>query len=147
MTYKQAYDKIIDAYFKDEIRPFHPEFCFCGTLCDNTRAWTCSLSIDILPYTLLEYGAMEKALFSGFPGTIWKRNGTVNTSEFDKIYKTISLNELLYPEAEEHIFNGMCAALDALKQIHIGRGENVEELPLLTKRNLQDDKKRVSELA
>jgi hypothetical protein len=32
MDYKTAYNKIIDAYFKDEIRPYISKFCFCGTL-------------------------------------------------------------------------------------------------------------------
>lgn len=36
LTYKQAESKIFDAYFRDEIRPLSPEFCFCGTLCNNS---------------------------------------------------------------------------------------------------------------
>jgi len=39
MTYKQAYDKIIDAYFKDEIKPMDSNFCFCGTLHGAKRGW------------------------------------------------------------------------------------------------------------
>lgn len=39
LTYRQAYDKIIDAYFKGEIRPMEAMFCFCGILSDNSSVW------------------------------------------------------------------------------------------------------------
>ncbi len=42
LTYRQAYDKIIEAYFKDEINIMDNKFCFC------------------------EFNNMENALFSVF---------------------------------------------------------------------------------
>lgn len=129
MTYKQAYDKIIDAYFKDEIKPLHPCFCFCGTLCDGEIGWCRSPldnHYDYKNYTGYEYVRLEKAL--------------IHTMRI--IRDEVACFNLLYmektnPVAYEHaLFDGMCAALDVLKQIHIERGEVIDEVPVFTKREL-----------
>lgn len=113
LTYKQAYDKIIEAYFKDEIKPYDPKFCFCGTLnkgCDDY--WkTYDIKLDGIYYYGAELQKLEEALFSKLPRYCPDRG-------------------------EEKLFAGMCAALDVLKEIHRERGENVDELPTLTKRQL-----------
>lgn len=127
MTYKQAYDKIIDAYFRDEIRPYVSEFCFCGTLAGDA-SWDKNPNDTyqvINGYSIKEYKRMERALmvklgvkaftFSWLPDT------GVNDSN---------------PEYEAALFAGMSAALDVLKQIHIERGEVIDEVPVFTKRQL-----------
>lgn len=131
MTYKEAYDKIIEAYFKDEIKPCDAEFCFCGTLCDNSRAWHKSsiwaVHRNFGTYRGREYVRMEGALL----GTISRELGCnalmYDDEELKRIFKT---------EYEDALFSGMCAALDVLKQIHIERGEIIDDLPSLTKRVL-----------
>jgi hypothetical protein len=115
LTYKQAYDKIIQAYFRDDIKPLDSKFCFCGTLCDNSIMW--NYARDNHPvynlYSFEEYKRMELPLL-----TVWySETGT-------KKY-------------EDEIFEAMCAALNELKQIHKDRGENVDEVPEFTKRQLQ----------
>lgn len=121
LTYRQAYDKIIDAYFKDEIKPYSPKFCFCGTLCDNSMDWAKDSYLSVMKgaphndfgnYTGFDYMMMERALFC--------QDGKL-VGEF----------------TEEVLFTGMCAALEVLKQIHKDRGENVDNVPVFTKRNLQ----------
>ena len=113
LTYKQAYDKIIEAYFKDEIKPLDPKFCFCGNLCDKTDHWYGGIENDYQPshgYTATELMDMEAAL--------------------------LEVSFFANPIDEEKLFAGMSAALDVLKEIHRSRGENVDELPVLTKRVL-----------
>src|SRR6187431_3627039 len=99
MIYNEAYNKIIEAYFKDEIKPYDSSFCFCGTLADNTAHWFGStlgrFHRDYAGYKGLEYLRMERALLD----TIQGANGD---------YETL-------------LFLGMSAALDVLKQIHIER--------------------------
>jgi len=121
LTHKQAYDKIIDAYFKDEIQPYDAKFCFCGTLAENSYDWhNRSSNIfeeikhrDYKYYKGVDYARMEHALLSNI-------NGLPN----------------YHSDYETALFSAMSAALDVLKQIHIERGEVIDEVPVFTKREL-----------
>jgi hypothetical protein len=127
LTYQQAYNKIIDAYFKDEIEPFNNSFCFCGNLNDNDYAWRFG---DGRYYTIKEYNKMEDALFYGMieiiPNIMFR--STINKPS----------------DYEDCIFNGMCAALKVLKQIHKDRGENVDEEIPFVKREINSNKELVN---
>ena len=116
-TYAQAYNLIIDAYFKDEINPGNPFFCFCGTLCDNTHAW---------------YGSRMSGYHYGSHG--------YTGDDFVRMEKALCSNQRNKgndPHYEDSLFNGMCAALEVLKEIHRSRGEDVDSVPEFTKRQLQ----------
>lgn len=122
MTYKDAYDKIIQAYFKDEIKPMNKHFCFCGTL--GVEWWTGSGD-----YRIAEYQRMEFALLSEM-GVVGIFRAGPSVCQF------ISTGDpSKHPKYEDTLFNGMCAALEVLKEIHRSRGENVDEVKL-TKRVL-----------
>lgn len=113
MTYKEAYDKIIQAYFRDEIKPMNPKFCFCGTLAGGQN-WGdfCRPHNASTRYTYDEFINMEAALLD----TIDSIMGIPNKAK----------QEL--PIYEVAMFEGMCAALEVLKQIHLSRGENVDDV-------------------
>lgn len=105
MTFKEAYDKIIEAYFKDEIKPFEAEFCVCGTL-HGSSCWQWA---EDSPYSNLQYIKMEHALFRGIKeidGRNWSAAEFVNS--------------------ELAIFTGMSMAIDVLREIHESRGEVIE---------------------
>jgi hypothetical protein len=118
MTYQEAYDLIIEAYFKDEIRPLDAKFCFCGTLAGNNIKWFVSPRTkhnDFGNYKGIEYVRMEDALLGAMKNVIFNRSS---------------------PFYEEFLFEGMCAALEVLKDIHRSRGEDVDCRPALKKRKL-----------
>jgi len=129
LTYKQAFDKITEAYIKGEIKPFDSDFCFCGTLASG-RSWVedkCPL------YSRNDFVIMEAALLmqfysSGYNVTRYGRG----PAEW-----AIAGADESTPYYEEILFAGMCAALEVLKQIHIERGEIIDETPAFTKRQLQ----------
>lgn len=128
MTYQQAYNKIIEAYFKDEIKPLNAQFCFCGTLqgdCDWRR------EEGSKNYTTSEYGKMERALFFKFP-VICEGPGALVHSDFNKELSEIKK----LSDYEDRLFAGMSAALDVLKEIHRSLGENVDDVPVFAKRVL-----------
>jgi hypothetical protein len=133
--FKEQEDKIIQAYFKDEIKPFDAKFCFCGTLAPNTT-WKYKTSrIGKHVYTEIEYRRMEGALFSQFPGVLYKDLGIIS---FPGNYR---MGSELYifdnkERFEDLLFTGMVAALEVLKSIHIEHGQQIEEPILLTKRVL-----------
>lgn len=129
MNYKQAHDKIIEAYFKDEIKPASCEFCFCGTLAPNSQ-WHDKYSKGYYPYSYFEYFEMERALLSKLSDVIRIGDGC---SEYSFGY---SFGR--HDNYEDELFEGMCAALDVLKEIHRSRGENVdEEIQQFSKRELK----------
>lgn len=128
LTYKEAYDKIIEAYFKDEIKPMDNRFCFCGTLNDNISGWRYNGGSGYLNSDFLK---MENALFSVFePDTT--HTPSEDDYQFPSMCKVLPRKGKKY---EEKLFEGMCAALEVLKQIHKDRGENVEDFQF-TKREL-----------
>lgn len=118
--YNRTVQILVDAYFKDEIRPEDAEFCFCGTLCNGRISWSnSSFRQHYHSYSFLEYGLMEKALFSPWPDITWLKNGDIDSSHLELRSE---------PDYEQKIFDGMCAALGVLKQIHIERGEVIDEV-------------------
>lgn len=127
LTYKQAYDMIINAYFKNEINPMKGEFCFCGTLAPDAQ-WGFTRRDKEYPYSQQEYRRMEHMLLrqdgksdlwgSEITGLAWGYTPT-------------------YEKFEDDLFIGMYDALEELKKIHIERGENVNDVPEFTKRSLK----------
>lgn len=120
MTYNEAETKIFDAYFKDEIRPCSAMFCFCGTLAGGDEwYWKVNeTNFTLNGYTGEEYVDMEWALFKGM-------------DEVD-----IFASEPSDDNYEEALFNGMCKALEELKNIHLAKGETIDGNIGLKKRNL-----------
>lgn len=123
MTYNEAYNKIIDAYFKDEIKPMQSRFCFCGTLSPN-KHWRNQYG-GFCPYTMVEYEKMETALFRGMAEKY--------------VFSVEGLNNytwLTSENYEERLFDGMSKALGVLKSIHEKRGEIFDEQIQFKKREL-----------
>jgi hypothetical protein len=127
LTYSQAYDKIIQAYFRGEIKPFDSRFCFCGTLSGSYR-W------DDSGYTDNELMRMESTLLNQFPFV--KYLGCKNVRSKSGLFISEEVERMGDEAFESTLFAGMCAALEVLKQIHIERGEVIDEVPVFTKRDL-----------
>lgn len=115
MTYKQAFDKITEAYIKGEIKPLNSKFCFCGNLCNNDSGWRQD------------------------EGEVRKRKGyQYSREEFERMewpLLGVYYDERSNTNIEEYLFRAMCKSLDILKQIHKERGEDVDE-EIFTKREL-----------
>lgn len=130
-TYQQQERLIHEAYIENRIRPFKANFCFCGTLSPDAN-WSGMIKRrdDIsYNYSVNEYGRMEKALFSAFPSVWQVIPGVLNYEGMPEDYEK-------HKDYEEWLFNGMVAALEALKQIHIEKGETIQSTPSFEKRKL-----------
>jgi len=115
-TYKEQFDKITEAYIKGEIEPYRANFCFCGTLCDNSSSWFGICEVEhhnYKHYNGEEYVMMEVALLD-----------------------TLRDVDRVDIEWEDKLFEGMVAALEVLKEIHISKGEIIDETPKFSKREL-----------
>jgi len=138
-TFNEQKEKIIQAYFKDEIKPYHSNFCFCGTLAPDEyrtisggrkyKNWNetkTSYRSEAHNYTAKEYAKMETALLIELDA---KGIDDFYLDEFNKIKEDA-------PDYEDRLFAGMVAALEVLKQIHIESGEVIDETPVFEKRKL-----------
>jgi hypothetical protein len=135
-SYREQFNKITEAYIRGEIKPYNAEFCFCGTIAGSCKWQLCSNGYN--GYSLVNYCRMEDALLiviknrmiEFFPGMTKYADCT---GDADMLRYEIES----HPQYEEALFNGMCAALEVLKQIHIERGEVIDEdIPVFTKREL-----------
>jgi hypothetical protein len=118
-SYQTQFNKITEAYIRGEIKPLDAHFCFCGTLCDNIQQWYQPYR-DFKGYTAKEFKRMEDALFV-------------------QIRKTTGESVTCTPKSplyEDGLFNGMVAALNVLRQIHIEHGEIIDQSPVFQKREL-----------
>lgn len=107
IPYTTQWQKITEAYMRGEINPLDATFCFCGTLCDNTNkwfTWTGRCHKDYGPYKGKHFVKMETALLDTFDsiGGAWR---------------------CIHPLYEQVLFDGMVAALEVLRQIHIEMGD------------------------
>lgn len=124
MTFRQAFNKVTEAYFKGEIVALDSKFCFCGTLCDNSDAWALSVSRrihhDYNGFKGNHFVRMERALFDG----IWEVVPTYGCTD--------------HPLYETALFNGMSAAIDEMRLIYIEEGWPLgeDEAPALTLRKV-----------
>src|SRR5687768_15931127 len=107
LTYKEAYDKIITAYFRDEIKLMDHSFCFCGTL-NGGEGWNRG-GDQVRHYSSANYERMERALFSSFPDLQYWSIGSL------QCFSAVPRDSKEY---EDRLFSGMCAALEVLKDIH-----------------------------
>lgn len=154
-NYQTQFNKITEAYIKDEIKPLDPQFCFCGTLSPDSNWRNKELfTKHEYDYSWNEFGEMEQSLFSTFTKeTEWEAPGFVNCNE-SCVNKRLLREEILVQIEEDEtswlklaagdtyedkLFNGMVAALDKLKEIHIRHGEVIDEQPIFQKRILSHE--------
>lgn len=145
LTYKQAYDKIIEAYFKDQIQPYEPKFCFCGTLSGGSnweRGMYNGRELRLMEASLLKTLRAETLGFIGEPVMVEEASpelGCGHLAYYEPRQTNGSIEEIIeHPNYETALFNGMVAALGTLKEIHRSRGEDVDgDIPVFSKRNLK----------
>lgn len=133
-TYEQQWQKITEAYMRDEIKPYNSTFCFCGTLCDKSSKWYG----DVMTYHHSQNGyegndfvKMETALLTVINNRL-KLSLFSNFIDVDGIIKRY----FEHPDYESALFLGMTEALEVLRQIHAERCDvTAIEIPLV-KRSL-----------
>lgn len=145
MTYKEAFDKITIAYIKDELNPWVNCACFVGNLLNNTDTWSNGRYSDFNKriiairsiqkqskgfYLLEEILSLERIFLHTLNDNLLKPNDI-----FDPFNST-NQNKRKLPEYENALFKAMETTLEYLKQIHIKKGELIEETPILEKRIL-----------
>lgn len=139
--YKEMFDKLTEAYIKNEIRPYDNCGCFIGNMMNNTFEWAQCRDFD--------YKSKKNIVELKNPKML-----SLEINEHLKGFYTpeeiLSLEQCfmeLLPryevygswsreQKEESLFKAFEATLALLKQIHEAKGDVVEECQF-TKRTLQ----------
>lgn len=146
-TYSEQWQKITSAYLNDKLNPYHPCACFIGNLLNNQMYWIdgrdggCFIpnhrrdgymkAIGIIKeesgglYSPKEIYLMEKNFLSVINN---------NTTNSNKDIDNIDPARKNHPNYENALYSAMVSTLELLKQIHISKGEDVDNGLVLTKR-------------
>ncbi len=141
LTYRQAYDRIVDAYFKNELNPFKDCACFIGNLlgdsiwghCRNYIASESQLKegnelISSFGYTLIQIGEMEDNFLNVIIHSTTRHGKQTRPRSFNTFYI-----DKYGGNYEDALFDAMSSTLDMLKKIHEDNGEIIDA-PVFKKR-------------
>jgi hypothetical protein len=156
-TYKEQFDKLTEAYINDKVKPWECEACFVGNMLGGSL-WSMATEYfrekDILKMTSIPFihtckeisiPFIENSGYTVEEVVEIEDNflGVINNNLYLKEKRdleafrpaTASYNykgEL--PEYEDALFKAFESTLELLKEIHIKKGEIIEEVPVFTKR-------------
>lgn len=149
LTYREAYDRIVDAYFKDELDPFDDCACFIGNLLFGDDSWVgCRTTRNLYPpqtsEILLAIRFVNNFGYTPDQITDLELNFLSCIAKYDFNKAKVEAREKPRHEVykmyrrfdEDTLFLAMSSTLDMLKAIHEDNGEIVDA-PVLTKRILQ----------
>lgn len=153
-TYKKAFDRLTEAYINGKVNPLDSCCCFVGNLLDGDRKWryavngTGNLTGDERCLLISQEGINLNAegfyipvevveLENIFLRTIRRYNEStpsINSDISSKIGRNVPLSDM----EECAIFEGFKVTLDRLKEIHISKGEVIDEdIPVFVKRTIK----------
>ena len=142
-TFKEQFDKIVNAYLKNELEPVNPCGCFIGNLLNNKSSW---IQVRDIRFNI-EKDLNRPYVKGGVECIFSESNGLYTPEEIigmEAIFmKTIygeecmkSQEDFQEGEFEEAIYEAMEKAPLKLKEIHESKGEIVEDYTF-TKRKLE----------
>jgi len=146
MKYEEAWQKITTAYVNDKLNPYMPCACFIGNLLGNIDwaecRWGEAWKGEGFPVKFHDYFALKGYspreiinMENNFLRIIYE--GVGKPSLFDAIAKNGMINIAReHPDYEDLLYKAMVSTLEMLRQIHIAKGEVIDEIPL-RKRELQ----------
>lgn len=146
-TYKEQFDKLTEAYIRGEVNHNNDFACFVGNLLNRSRWWSKSryISVKATTWEVTSVFNPDKLHFI-YTAIANEANGLYTPVEIIRLEKKFL--ETFYKEYqcffsnmtdkyENAIFVAFEETLELLKQIHISKGEIIDETPKFTKRELQ----------
>lgn len=154
-TFKQQFDKLTTAYIENKVEPWEPCGCFVGNLLNGHEAWTygrkysnfspllleginyhiglqCVLEQSKGLYTMEDICRIEKAFMTPLKQGLKAYQGITHVPSL--------IEALEYEQTagyEETLFTAFSNALDVLREIHLAKGEVIEETSTFKPRNKQ----------
>lgn len=139
-TYAEQYEKIVQAYLKEQLQPFIECACFIGNLLNGKREWSRARRPDT-PHVHREFEEFVSPDLVLIPsvgpnvsiglhcikeegGGMYEVKDIIAMEQnFLRIYNKGD-------KSEDALFEAMCSTLEMLRQVHIDKGEIVESIPL-----------------
>ena len=145
IPYKEQFDKLTRAYIENKVNPYESCACFVGNLLDGNSTWsmgkfmrlnaweTPMTNKQILEqskdtYTLDDILDLEDLFMSYVRDITYKTN--TKSSPAHELWENPT------PEMEDTLFIAFEKTLEALKMMHISKGEKIDEAPVFKKRQL-----------
>lgn len=135
-TYKEQFDKITRAYIANELEPYDNCACFIGNLLNNDPEWSSGrIRTNFREFSIQKSGIMsaEACIKRQAYGFYTLHEIYEMEANFMSTIEHSASNTEYYNE--DGLFHAMESTLEMLKQIHISKGEQVDEIPF-TKRQL-----------
>jgi hypothetical protein len=142
LTFEQARNRIIQAYYKDELDPFKNGACFVGNLLGNRDEWSYARVSPcfVVPGT-------NTSIYGKNPKTVKHlQAGLQLINEHGYTAKQITAMENNFltiicvwhkgKSEEDVLFDAMDSTIDMLRKIHIQNGEVIPEPFVFAKRQL-----------
>lgn len=132
MKFIESYNKIVNAYIKDQIEPYNSCFCFVGNLLNNISGWGTTRSSENYEFLDNDLKSSREQRKSYHIYRIKEESkGFYNSDDITRLeynfLNTIEQEDKKETESEEGIYRAMESTLMLLKQIHEEKGEIVEE--------------------
>lgn len=140
-TFKEQFDKLTEAYIKDEVNGYNCSQCFVGNLLQGNASWTSEEGFWTIPsdvrgfYSQQEVLMVEDIFMRPLTGFVCQlaRKGIDGPPYAQDRYNNYIKAEAGY---EDVLFEAFTLALDALKGVHIAHGEQIDDAPVFVKRKL-----------
>ncbi len=147
IKFREQFDKIVNAYMKNELVATVCTACFVGNLLNNKEHWAAGRNVFTGRIADLEDSMdIRKARLC-----ILNEGGGMYTHQeildLERIFLTTLQEGKNYnydlcikgDNFEARLFNAMEVTLEHLKQLHILKGEIIEDEPIFTKRQLIEE--------
>lgn len=146
MKYSEQFNKLTTAYVAGKVDPYSACGCFVGNLLNNNREW-----IEAR-FGLGNIGDYDKKTMEKSTNCVRKEsNGLYSLQEIYNLEKlfletysenkgdtqAFSSSETPTQQDEDALFIAFEKTLDALKELHISKGEVIDEVPVFKKRTFQ----------
>ncbi len=144
ISFEKQYQKIVNAYYKNELNPLDGCACFVGNLLNNTGGWELCRN-----YITGKVFKDKESIFYGQQEIQKEANGfytSQNIVDLENKFLEICFHgrerstDILTNRkiTEDTLYNAMESTLEILKEIHISKGEVIKDYNF-TKRELVNE--------
>lgn len=145
-SFQSQYNKIVNAYYKNQLNPFDSCACFIGNMLNGNLRWGYGRKVTVPnKFEILKVVNDEFALSIALSCIRSEANSFYTLEEIFKLeenflnittnYTPVDDGITSYKYNEEDLFKAMVSTLEMLKEIHISKGEVVNNYSF-TKREL-----------
>ena len=146
-SFKEQFDKLTEAYIAGKVNPFRTCACFVGNLLNGNATWTNlkDFHLDLQIFSTCDIPKRTTDIIERSKQDLQiEGKGLYTIEDIIKLEENFMLffmnqgmawlgNEV-DAEMEECLFQAFYSTLEALRKLHVSKGEVVDETPVFVKR-------------